>query len=179
MPLLSGPDDILAQAQMAKFARQSATDLPGALRAAVVEAQPYLFRGHSTVEHTWFRPTLGQKGAKHVLFNAEDRGLIVPQSREGCDENALNEALKQEAWQKSLAEPVPIRRVWGAVGLFWSLLLDRLEGQRPFIVCERCGRIIHGKDGKRFCGESDDHECFKSRRTVDQRRSRHRRASTA
>lgn len=63
--------------------------------------------------------------------------------------------------------------------LILTLLLDRLEAQRPFIVCERCGRIIHGKDGKRFCGEGDDRECFKSRRTIDQRRSRHGRASTA
>jgi hypothetical protein len=180
MPLLSGPDDLLGQAQMAKLARQSASDLTGALRAAVVEAQPFLFRGESTVEHTWFHPTLERRGPKHVLLKAEDRGLTVPPpSRRQWDQNALNEALKQDAWQKWLAEPVPIRRVWGAVGLFWTLLLDRLDAQRPFIVCERCGRLIYGKDGKRFCGESDDSDCFRGRRTVDQRRSRYGRASTA
>jgi hypothetical protein len=175
MPLLSSSDDILAQAQMSAIARQSAADLQGALSATTVAAQPYLSRGHSTIEHSWFRPTLEQKGIKHVLFKAQDRGLAVPGkgSRHHWDESALNQALKQQDWQKWLAEPVPIRRAWGAVGLFWTLLLDRLEAQRPFAVCERCGRIISGKAGKRFCGKVDDAECFNGRRAVDQRRSRH------
>ena len=177
MPLLSGLDDMFAQAEMAKLARQSSSDLPGALRAAQVEAQPYLHRGHSTVEHAWFRPTLQRKGLKHVLFKAEDWGLTVPpRSRQRWDEKALNEALKQDAWQKWLAEPVTIRRAWGAAGLFWTLLLDRLEAQRSFVACERCGRIIGGKEGKRFCGKGDDRDCFRARRAVDQRRSRQARA---
>jgi hypothetical protein len=52
MPLLSAQDDMLAQAQMARLAVRSASDLASALRLAQVEAQPYLFRGHSTIEHT-------------------------------------------------------------------------------------------------------------------------------
>jgi hypothetical protein len=175
MPLLSGSDDLQAQAQMSAIARQSVADLQGALRAAMVAAQPYLSRGYSTIEHSWFRPTRELKGIKHVLFKAQDRGLTVPLkgSRHHWDESALNQALKQQDWQKWLAEPVPIRRAWGAVGLFWTLLLDRLEAQRPFAVCERCGRIISGKAGKRFCGKVDDAECFNNRRAIDQRRSRH------
>jgi hypothetical protein len=173
MPLLSGQDDMLAQAQMSRLAVLSATDLPGALRLAQVEAETYLFPGHSTVEHTWFGPTLKRNGLKHVLFKAEDRGLTVPaQSREQWDENTLNEALKQDAWRRWLREPVPIRRAWGAVGMFWTLLLDQLEAQRPFLECERCHRIISGKGDKRFCNGNDDRECFKGRRTEDQRRSR-------
>lgn len=174
MPLLSSSDDMFAQAQMSGIARQSASDLQGALRAAGLAAQPYLFRGHSTIEHSWFRPTLELKGFRHVLLKAEDRGLTVPKgSRRQWDENVLKEALKQDSWRRWLQEPVPIRQAWGAVGLFWTLLLDRLEAQRPFAVCERCGRIISGKATKRFCGKFDDAECFNSRRAVDQRRSRH------
>ena len=85
----------------------------------------------------------------------------------------MKEALEQDSWRKWLEESVPIRRAWGAVGLFWALLLDRLEARRPFVICERCGRIISGKAGKKFCGKADDAECFNGRRAVDQRRSRH------
>jgi hypothetical protein len=148
MPMLSGPDDMLAQAQMVKLARHSTADLAGALRAAQIEAQTYLSAGHSTVEHLWFRPTLERNGPQHILFKAEDRGLSVPpQLRQRWDEDALNEVLKQDAWKKWLAQPIPIRRAWGAVGLFWTLLLDRLEAQRSFTACDRCGRIISGKEG--------------------------------
>jgi hypothetical protein len=176
MPLLSSSDDLQAQAQMSAIARQSAADLQGALSAATVAAQPYLSRGYSTIEHSWFRPTLELTGFRHVLFKAQDRGLTVPKgSRHRWDERALKEALEQDSWRKWLAESVPIRRAWGAVGLFWALLLDRLEAQRPFAICDRCGRIISGKAGKKFCGKVDDAECFNGRRAIDQRRSRHRR----
>jgi hypothetical protein len=177
--MLSSLDDIHAQAQMAKLARQSTADLARALRAAAVTAQPYLSAGHSTGEHIWFRPTLERDGPQHILFKAEDQGLIVPpRLRRRWDADALNEVLKQDAWQKWLAEPIPIRRAWGAVGLFWILLLDHLEAQRSFTVCRRCGRIISGKEGKRFCGKSDDSACFNDRRAADQRHSRRGRGST-
>jgi hypothetical protein len=175
MPPLSGVDDIQAQIDMEMLARRSRPELAEILKAATSSAHPYLFDGHSIVEHSWFRPTLEHKGIKHVLFKAEDRGLGV--SGRSLDENALNEALKEEASQKWLAQPVPIRRVWGGVGLFWALLLERLQAQRAFGVCRQCGRIISGKETKRFCSESDDAECFRSRRAIDQRRSRNRRTN--
>ena len=178
MSLLSGPDDLLAQAQMSRIAGQSASDHLEALRAAALGAQQYISPGYSTVEHCWFRPTLEQKGIAHVLFKAEDRGLLAPlPGHRSWDRAALNQALKQEDWQRWLAEPVSIRRAWGAVGLFWTLLRDRLENQQLFATCERCGRLISGTDGKRFCARSDDLECFKNRRALDQRRSRRARSN--
>ena len=178
MSLLSGPDDLLAQAQMSRIAGQSASDHLEALRAAALGAQQYISPGYSTVEHCWFRPTLEQKGIAHVLFKAEDRGLLAPlPGHRSWDRAALNQALKQEDWQRWLAEPVSIRRAWGAVGLFWTLLRDRLENQQLFATCERCGRLISGTDGKRFCARSDDLECFKKRRALDQRRSRQARSN--
>jgi hypothetical protein len=180
MPLLSGPDDILAQSQMVTCARQSASDLPGALRTAIVAAQPYMFDGHSTVEHTLFRPTRERKGLSHVLLKAEEWGLTIPpQMSRQWDDNVLNRVLEQDDWQQWLAKLVPIRRAWGPVGLFWSLLIDRLGTQRSFKACELCDRIIAGKDGKRFCGKNDDVECFNRRRAIDQRRSRYDRAKSA
>jgi hypothetical protein len=125
------------------------------------------------VEHGWFRPTLKRKGVKHVLLKAEGRQLYVPsRERRMPDEKALKEALKRKDWQDWLSERVPIRRAWGAVGLFWTLLLDHLEAQRSFAVCQRCERILIDKAGKRFCGPHDDGQCFNARRAADQRRSR-------
>lgn len=178
MSLLSGPDDLLAQAQMLRIAGQSTSEHAESLRAAALGAQQYISLGYSTVEHSWFRPTLEEKGIEHVLFKAEDRGLTaLLQGRRRWDRAALEQALKREDWQKWLGEPVSIRRAWGAAGLFWTLLRDRLENQELFATCERCGRLISGKDGKRFCARSDDLECFNNRRALDQRRSRRARSN--
>jgi hypothetical protein len=116
---------------------------------------------------------------KAMLFQAEDRNLPIPQEFDDqlSHENAVKELLKNDAWRTELAKPVPIRRAWGAVGLFWTLLLDRLEAQRSFNLCERCGRIIPSEAGKRFCGKTDNNGCFSKRRAQDQRRSRKKRAS--
>ena len=173
MPLLSSADDIHAQAQLSNIAHLSSSDYAGSLRAAEVGAQRYLFSGHTTLEHSWFRPALAEKGVRHVIFQAEDRGLIVPKSLRGqWNSAAINELLKRDEWREWLAEVVPIRRVWGAAGLFSILLLDRLQAGLPFVSCETCGRIISGKAGKQFCGKRDDIQCFRNRRTIDKRRSR-------
>jgi hypothetical protein len=178
MPLLSGPDDMFALAQMMSFARQSATDLPGALKAASIAAQPYLFNGNSTVEHMWFRPLLQQKGRDALFLRAEGRGLLVPPKLNGIsNEDAIKELPKIGAWQKELAKPIPVRRAWGAVGLFWTLFLDRLEVRRSFNSCELCGRIIQGTDAKRFCSQTDNNQCFSKRRAQDKRLLRKKRAS--
>ena len=178
MSLLSGPDDLLAQAQMLRIAGQSTSEHAESQRAAALGAQQYISLGYSTVEHSWFRPTLEKKGIEHVLFKAEDRGLTAPlQGRRRWDRAALEQALKREDWQKWLGEPVSIRRAWGAAGLFWTLLRDRLENQELFATCERCGRLISRKDVKRFCATSDDLECFNNRRALDQRRSRRARSN--
>jgi hypothetical protein len=171
MPVLSSPDDILAQLQMAKIARQSASDPQGALRAAALGAHPHIFQGCATLKDSWFYPALKHKGLRNVFFKAEDHGLSL-RSGSSWNEERLKEALKQDDWRKWLAQTVPIRRVWGAVGLFWALLLDRLEERQPFGICERCGRIITGKRGKRFCGKGEDGRCFNNRRAIDKRRSR-------
>jgi hypothetical protein len=178
MSLLSDPDDLLARAQMLRIAGQSTSEHAESQRAAALGAQQYISLGYSTVEHSWFRPTLEKKGIEHVLFKAEDRGLTAPlQGRRRWDRAALEQALKREDWQKWLGEPVSIRRAWGAAGLFWTLLRDRLENQELFATCARCGRLISGKDGKRFCATSYDLECFNNRRALDQRRSRRARSN--
>jgi hypothetical protein len=127
---------------MANLARLSGSDLGSATRSAITKSHLYISRGHSTLENTWLRPALQRKGLQHVLFTAEDHGLVVPSwLRETPDANALNQVVKQEHWQKCLTQPVQVRRVWGATGLLWALLLDQFGAQRSFQVCRRCERI--------------------------------------
>jgi hypothetical protein len=178
MPLFSALDDLQAQADMANLARLSGSDPGGATQSVKTKSHLYISQGRSTLEHTWLQPALRRKGLQHVLFTAEDHGLVVPSwLREAPDPNALNKAVEQEDWQRRLSQPVSVRRVWGATGLLWALLLDRFEAQLSFQVCQHCGRIISGKAGKRFCGPDDSSQCFNARRAVDQRRSRSGRKS--
>jgi hypothetical protein len=171
MPVLSGPDELLAQAQMAEIARRSRSDPEGALRAATVAARPYVFHGHARREEAWLYPTLRTKGFEHVLFKAEDFGLPVP-PRSSWTAIGFEQALQQEEWRRWRAQTVPVCRVWGLIGLCWALLLDRLEQRRPFSGCERCGRVIASRRRKRFCGRSENRQCFNGRRAGDKRRSR-------
>ena len=173
MPWFSALDDLQAQAEMANLARFSSSDLGGATRSAITKSHLYISRGQSTLEHTWLRRALQREGLQHVLFTAEDHGLVVPpRLRDTPDAHALNEAIEREDWHKCLSQPVQVRRVWGVTGFFWALLLDQFEAQRSFRVCQRCGRIMSGKARKQFCGAADSDQCFRARRAVDQRRSR-------
>jgi hypothetical protein len=113
MPLFSVLDDLQAQADMANIARLSGSDPGGATQSAKTKSHLYISQGRSTIEHTWLQPALRRKGLQHVLFTAEDHGLVVPSwLRETPDANALNKAVEQEDWQKRLSQPVPVRRVW-------------------------------------------------------------------
>ena len=174
MPFLSGLDDLFCLQQTARIARQATTAPAEAYLAADRSAEPYLFNGHSTRELSWLRPALKQKGAQHVLLQAEERGLLVPQALRSrpWDDALLQELLKLASWQEVLRQTIPIRRAWGATGLFWSLFLDRLEEGRTFATCQKCNRIIAAGPDKKFCSAADDRGCFRSRRAADQRRSR-------
>jgi hypothetical protein len=170
MPLLSSLDDIKAQAHMSKVASLSSIDRRKALRLAELEVQPHSFNGLATVRHS-----LIGKGLDHILFIAEDqpsdRGL-KQRSVWRRRKPSIDDLLKIRKWRDWLESMVPTRRVWGATGLFWTLLLDNLNVGQSFAQCENCGRLFSGKKGKRFCGENDDPQCFRKRRAVDQRRSR-------
>lgn len=74
------------------------------------------------------------------LFKAEDYRLTFPRGL--CrDENGLKEALKQDSWRRRLGDCSDSPGL-GSVGLFWALLLVRLEKERRYVICERRGRII-------------------------------------
>lgn len=167
MGFLSDFDDLFAQGQMVAIARKDANDHAGALQAARHQAGPYLSEGHTTLEWAWFYPTRWHEGDQGVAFAAEARFNLS-----SGDGDELDKAIRSRPWQSVLARRVPIRRAWGALGLFWSLLLNRLEATEGFAVCERCGHLSQGKRGKRFCGPKDNADCYRARRAEDRRRER-------
>jgi hypothetical protein len=171
MPIASGLDDLSSQASMARIAQDKVRSLLEAQELAA----PYLFPGHTTLLLSWFSPTLSEVGMKHLLLMAESKGLVLPRMlRTDWSRIRAEQLLADESWRRVLARLVPMRRAWGAVGLFWALFLDFLETERNFQNCERCGRILLGKHGKRFCGKADDFECFEARRARDKRTLRNR-----
>jgi hypothetical protein len=78
MSALSGVDDLLAQTRMAQFARLSQNDQAQALIESEVAGHGYLFDGHTSLEHAWLRPAIAERGVRHVIFKAEERGLLIP-----------------------------------------------------------------------------------------------------
>jgi hypothetical protein len=166
-PFGVGIDTLFGQAQMARFAQLSATDRTEALKKAREAARIYLDGGQTTQELAWIFPTIQEKGV--------DGGLQAAWFRLNLkDHRTLEGAMNSPAWRAEAMKLVPIRRAWGVLGLFWSLLLDRLDGNEIFNICEHCGRIITARKGKRFCGNKDNLVCYRTRRTADRRRERSR-----
>ena len=151
---------------MRQIAEQSGRDLERALQKAKENAGSYLSQGRSSLEWTWLRPTYLAGGEKAVVFEAEDFNI---------QGSSLDELLKHREFRRRMSEAVSVRRVWGPLGLLWELLIQRLEDGQRFGSCEKCGRMIDGRKGKKFCGSEDNPECFRGRRASDQRKSRSKR----
>jgi hypothetical protein len=173
MPILSGSDDLLAQPMMEQLARYATEDHSAALIKGSEMAAPWIFPGDSTLELSWLRTALVD-GVPHAILTGENKALTIPPALrdQPLDEALLEKLLGTEDWQRVLARREPVRRVWGAIGLFWSLLLDEIEEESSFLLCEKCGRLISGKRGKRFCSASDEGNCARARRAGYKRKSR-------
>jgi hypothetical protein len=160
-----GMDTLFGHAQMVSIARLSKSDPMGALRKARDAAGIYVTEGQTTQELAWLLPTMKEVGV--------ERGLQAAWFRFDLQEHrTLKEAMNSPAWREELKKPIPIRRAWGILGLFWSLLLDRLERSQPFNFCEKCGRPISSRKGRRFCGRKGNRDCYRARRAADRRKER-------
>jgi hypothetical protein len=166
IPPADGVDVFLGHAKMVKVARLSETDLSQAVIIAKQEASEWVFQGIAVREQAWFWPTYIVDGEEAVLFGAQDYGVSA---------RSIGELFKNADFRRIMSERIEIRRAWGPLGLFWALLLEKLESRQSFSSCQNCGRLIQGKKGKRLCGSTDNLKCFSQRRAADQRRSRSRR----
>jgi len=164
----SGSLDILrARQQMRSIAALSAHDIDSALVKATKLAAPNIEDGHTYQALSWFYPAYTSGGDQKVVWEAED--YFDTRGRRFEDANDL---LTQPGFLDVLRKQVGIRRAWGATGLFWALLLDRLEQRQAFRVCKLCSRILSGRSDKESCSQQDNPKCFNQRRAKDQRLSR-------
>jgi hypothetical protein len=166
-PFRGSDGDLCVQRRMAGIVKKSKTQYQEALYEAKNEAAQYISEGYTTMELGWFWPTLLQKGEDAVRCTATEFGL--PSTRNLKELQSLNE------FQLLLQRKTPIRRVWGTLGFFWELLSQHLESQQS-LICERCGRMITGKKGKKFCGREDNLQCFRDRGRTNRRKQRRRKS---
>jgi hypothetical protein len=166
-PLIVTSDDMYALAQMRRLAELSAKDSRAARAQAEIEARQWLSEGEAPVDKAWLQPIISAKGEKDAVWAIEARFDIVA--------NSLDQAYKNTWLREQLDRPATVRRAWGVPGLMWALLLDRLNAAQTFRACERCGRLISGKAGKKFCSPTDDPDCYRARKKDDKRRTRSRR----
>ncbi len=153
-------------AKMNGIVQRSATDPTAALQWARTLAAPYFTEGVTTRALSWYMPTLGElREVQEVINRAASLGLV--------DARVHADLRGSEAWHRAMTESVPIRRVWGPVGLFWALLIDRLEQTGARRACGLCGRVLEAaRRTKQFCGKSENPECYRRRRALDRRRER-------
>jgi len=166
-------DVVSAQKQMADIARKCGNDRISALREAQEAAIPYITEGFITrgVDWLWRTGPALWKTAKGDDSTASKFLLEAAEERFGIKPRAIKKAMQSGEWPGTLGQLISIRRAWGMVGLFWALFLEQFE-QYQLQVCSRCGRIIQGNQGKKFCGRTDDEACFKRGLAARMRRSR-------
>jgi hypothetical protein len=165
VPYGASMDTLYGNALMTRFAQLSRRDAQGALRKAHDAAAPYLSKGLSTHELVCYFPTLVREDANIALRHAWLQ-LNLPAFREP------EQLLRSPAWREAMETPVPVRRAWGVLGLFWALLLGEFERGVKYGACERCGRVFGGQRSKQFCGRGDDINCYHERRASDRQRER-------
>ncbi|NDR57914.1 hypothetical protein [Aliiruegeria sabulilitoris] len=164
MPSYTSEDDLFAQAQMRSIRDLARNDVEQARHSAEVAARNWVVDGQSSVNAAWLKPIIAAEG--------EDGALVAIYSRFDLDCGCLAEAYENPRLRRELRKPMGVRRVLGVPGLAWALMLDRLSEGQAERLCERCGQPISGRTNKRFCGETDNPDCFKARRSGDRRRSR-------
>jgi hypothetical protein len=183
MGVFSAFDDLATQRRMTTIARHSAKDLDGALGASRAAAAAYVTPAYVPRAIVWLYATWVHAGPKPILFRAQELGVPADTLRKAYAAHRAGTLQRQDVlaeldrfpqWRNAMAEPVKVHRVWGPLGLFWALLLDQLEARRLFQSCNRCGRLLQGRRGRRFCGPEDNIGCHRARRAADQRRSRGR-----
>lgn len=166
-PLGAGPDAIAAQGRMVAVMEESQSNPVAALAKAQALASGYLAEATVAERYLVWYPLLIQHGEEAVLQQIA--------FKLDCRFASLAEAVACEKVQELFSRPVTTRRAYGALGLFWALLLDQLEKGKGFSRCKRCGRVIQARPNKKYCGKDDELQCFRARRASDRRRERARR----
>lgn len=159
----AGLDAWHALAHMRNIAALAATDGDQALAMAATALSPYVADAKAPLWLACLGPD--------VMASRDHGRDVATWERYGFKGRTLAAVLDDPA----SSAPVAVQRVWGGIGLLWALLVDRLEQAKRRSTCERCGHLLEG--AKTFCGAGDNPECYRARRTEDQRKSRATRAT--
>ena len=164
IPQSAGMDLILAQQKMKQIVKVSRTNARKAIQLAKDAARFSVSDGHTSRELGCFWPKFEQ-GEDAVNSWAEDLGLKPA---------PIEELSKNDRFMKILASRMEIRRAVGVEGLFWALLIERLEKFNRSGSCNNCGRLIQGRKQKIYCGPQDNRDCYLETQATRKRRSRER-----
>jgi hypothetical protein len=184
------PWESAAQQKMVAIAGLSSTNQVEALLTATNLAVPFVTEAYAYFRDAEVAPTMVKLGKGPTFFRlggATSRGggreirPLLPRDpglRQALEakipvvSDELKAALRDDPFRQEWLQLVPVRRCWGVEGLFWALLIDRLESGRPFNLCERCGRPL--PKPRRLCGPNDNRECFTAQARERQRQARER-----
>jgi hypothetical protein len=148
-------------------------------------AVPFVTEAYAFFRDAELSPTWGKLGRKETWWHLQDaaakrQGGYPRDARLQRELNAsapvvsdeLLPVLRDDPFRREWLELVPVRRCWGVHGLFWALLIDRLESGRAFNLCERCAGPL--PKPRRLCGPKDFRGCFVAQAKERQRRKRSR-----
>lgn len=160
-----GLDAINSWYEMQPIIKAARKDPAAALQQARGLAAPYLSTGRSTRGFIWYLPTMHEVDDIKTLI---ERGATLGLN----DARTFDEVRKSKAWRQAMTEYIDVQRVWGPVGVFWALLIERLESGGALMHCQRCGRPLTGHRLKQSCSKADNPECYAQRRAADRQRER-------
>jgi hypothetical protein len=157
-------DAMLCQSLTKKVTEISLTDPGAALQEALIHSGKFIAGGEAFFKDSWFHPRVNAVSVGDALDQLYLRYSLSFQT--------IEEACDSQEFQEKMMERVVVRRAIGVQGLFWSLLIEKLEEGLKFRLCERCGRILASRKGKRFCDRQTNLECFRAQGASNRRRER-------
>ncbi len=113
------------------------------------------------------------------FFAAEGKegALIALEARYGLTASGIDEASETDTWREIVMQPFPVRPAWGATGLLYGLMLDRLSSKAGALTLVSAAALSYranaGSDsargqtvwsisrpaGRRSAGRSDIGKC--------------------
>ena len=97
----------------------------------------------------WFGPLFAAEG--------KEGALIALEARYGLTASGIDEASETDTWREIVMQPFPVRPAWGATGLLYGLMLDRLSSKAGAFtlvsaaaVSDRQTREAIPREGRRY-----------------------------
>lgn len=162
MPKLASEYELSQQLHFRDLALASDNDPEGVRDAVKKFSGTYLIEEGTTLR--------GALEFKPMLHRAKEEGFLMHMEGKYNIEIESLQDLDRPDFRRLYAERIPIRVAWGPLGLFWALLLDRLENYTATRECRGCGVIFAiARRNQLYCGDAD---CSKARARRRQRKTR-------